>query len=122
MKTVLLVDDSRAVRLAMRRILAGLGCELLEAENGSLALEQLRQHPEIDAILLDWNMPIMDGITFLRAVRQDAKLPQPQIVMCTTEGEMHRIMDALQSGANEYIMKPFTQDIVLEKLQGVGIL
>ncbi|OYW14520.1 MAG: response regulator [Planctomycetales bacterium 12-60-4] len=103
-------------------MLAEQGFDFLEAENGAAALEQMRQHPEIDAVLLDWNMPIMDGITFLRAVRQDASLTQPPIVMCTTEGEMHRIMDALQSGANEYIMKPFTEDIVLEKLRGVGVL
>ncbi len=122
MTTILLVDDSRAVRLAAKRILTESGCELLEAEHGEAALDVLRQHPEIDAILLDWNMPVMDGITFLRTMRGDATLPQPRVVMCTTEGELDRIMNALESGANEYIMKPFTQDIVLEKLRGVGVL
>lgn len=122
MTTILLVDDSRAVRLAARRILADSGCELLEAENGVAAIDVLKSHPEVDAVLLDWNMPVMDGITFLRQMRGDASSPQPRVVMCTTEGELDRIMDALQSGANEYIMKPFTQDIVLEKLRGVGVL
>lgn len=122
MKTVLLVDDSRAVRMATRRMLAETDFTFLEAENGADALHQLRAHPETDVVLLDWNMPIMDGITFLRAVRADSSLPQPQVVMCTTEGEMHRIVEALACGANEYIMKPFTQDIVLEKLRGVGAL
>lgn len=122
MKTLMLVDDSRTVRLAARRMLTDAGCELLEAENGAAALETLRAHPEVDAVLLDWNMPVMDGITFLRTVRTDPTLPQPRIVMCTTEGELSRIVDALESGANEYIMKPFTQEIVLEKLRGVGAL
>jgi len=122
MKTILLVDDSRAVRLATRRMLGESHCEILEAEDGSQALTTLQAHPEIDAVLLDWNMPIMDGITFLKTVRGDSKLPQPKIVMCTTEGEFSRIMDALQSGANEYIMKPYTQEIVVEKLQEVGVL
>lgn len=122
MKTILLVDDSRAVRLATRRMLGESNCEILEAEDGSQALTVLKTHPEIDAILLDWNMPIMDGITFLKTVRGDGNLPQPKIVMCTTEGEFSRIMDALSSGANEYIMKPYTQDIMLEKLQEVGVL
>ncbi|MBI1347733.1 response regulator [bacterium] len=122
MKTILLVDDSRAVRLATRRMLGQSNCSILEAEDGSEALTVLKSHPEIDAILLDWNMPIMDGITFLKTVRSDGHLPQPKIVMCTTEGEFSRIMDALQSGANEYIMKPYTQEIMLEKLQEVGVL
>lgn len=122
MKTVLLVDDSRAVRLAARRMLQEQNCETLEAENGQMALEVLQQNPGVDGILLDWNMPIMDGLTFLKTVRGNSRGPQPPIVMCTTEGEMNRIMDALQSGANEYIMKPFTAEIVLEKLREVGAL
>lgn len=122
MKRILLVDDSRAVRLAAKRILSSFNFELLEAENGEEGLKVIRASQPIDAVLLDWNMPIMDGITFLKAVRADATLPQPRIVMCTTENDLHRIVEAIQCGADEYIMKPFTEEIVREKLQGAGVL
>ncbi len=122
MKTLLLVDDSRAVRMAGAKMAASLGMRALEAEDGSAALEQLRQHPEIDAVLLDWNMPVLDGLSFLKKVRAEASLPQPIVIMCTTENDMKRIVEAMQSGANEYIMKPFTEDIVREKFEEVGVL
>lgn len=122
LKRILLVDDSRAVRMAAKRVLAAFPLEVLEADNGEAALRVLRENPPVDAVLLDWNMPLMDGMTFLKAVRADAKLSQPQIVMCTTENELHRIIEAIQHGADEYIMKPFTEDIIRDKLQGTGIL
>jgi two-component system chemotaxis response regulator CheY len=122
MKTLLLVDDSRAVRLAGAKMAAALGFQTLEAEDGQAALEQMRQHPEIDAVLLDWNMPVLDGLSFLKTLRAETSLPQPVVIMCTTENEMQRIVEAMQSGANEYIMKPFTEDIVREKFEEVGVL
>jgi len=122
MKKILLVDDSRAVRMVGRRYSNSLGLETIEAENGQAALEAIRSNPEIDVILLDWNMPVMDGLSFLKALREEPLEKQPVVVMCTTENDMSRIVEAMQAGANEYIMKPFTEDIVRDKLEETGIL
>jgi two-component system, chemotaxis family, chemotaxis protein CheY len=121
MKTVLLVDDSRATRLAGRRIVESLGCGALEANDGVEALEVCDSHPEVDAILLDWNMPVMNGLDFLKSLRAVPRR-QPVVVMCTTENDFSRITEALAAGANEYIMKPVTEEIVREKLQEAGVL
>ena len=122
MKKLLLVDDSRAVRLLGKRIVTPLGFEIFEAENGQEALAVISQHPDIDAVLLDWNMPVMNGLEFLKALRAQPLVKQPVVVMCTTENEMARIVEAMQAGANEYIMKPFTEDIVRDKLHETGVL
>ncbi len=122
MKKILLVDDSKAVRLVGRRISETIGLTVLEAEDGQAALEVVHQHPDVDVVLLDWNMPVMDGMGFLRALRAESLENQPVVVMCTTENDMSRIVEAMGAGANEYIMKPFTEDIVREKLQEVGVL
>jgi two-component system chemotaxis response regulator CheY len=122
MKRILLVDDSRAVRLAAGRMVRQLGFEVLEAEDGQDALRVVREQGPVDAVLLDWNMPVMDGLSFLKALRADSSVPQPKVVMCTTENDMQRIIEAIQAGANEYIMKPFNEDIVRDKLQEAGLL
>ena len=122
MKKVLLVDDSRAVRAVGRNFVTALGMEALEAEHGQQALERVREHPDLDVILLDWNMPVMDGLSFLKALREEPLEKQPVVVMCTTENDMARIVEAMQAGANEYIMKPFTEEIVREKLEEAGVL
>lgn len=122
MKKLLLVDDSRAVRLLGKRIVNPLGFEILEAENGEEALRVCDANPDLDAILLDWNMPVMDGLQFLKALRARTGEKQPIVVMCTTENDMVRIVEAMQAGANEYIMKPFTEDIVREKLHETGVI
>ncbi len=122
MKKILLVDDSRAVRLVGRRCMCSLGFEVLEAEDGQAALDVARQHPDIDVVLLDWNMPVMDGLTFLKHLREEQRERQPVVVMCTTENDLKRIMEAMQAGANEYIMKPFTEEIVRDKLHETGVL
>ena len=121
MKTILLVDDSRAVRLAGKRMVSAIGLEALEAEDGAQALDMVRQH-DVDVVLLDWNMPVMNGLEFLKALRASTDLDQPMVIMCTTENDMSRIVEAMQSGANEYIMKPFTEDIVRGKLYETGVL
>lgn len=121
MKTVLLVDDSRAIRLAGRRILESLGMQALEAGDGREALEVVHEHPDVGAILLDWNMPVMNGLEFLVALRSGSG-NQPPVVMCTTESDLSRITTALAAGANEYIMKPFTDDILSDKLREIGVL
>ena len=122
MVKMLLVDDSRTVRLVGRRIMDKLGIECFEAEHGEDALEVFRDNPGITAVLLDWNMPVMNGLEFLQALRALPIPNQPTVLMCTTENDMEHIMQAMESGADEYIMKPFTEDIVRDKLEVVGIL
>jgi two-component system chemotaxis response regulator CheY len=121
MKTCLIVDDSSVIRKVARRILEGLDFEIAEAENGEEAIEACRrQMPE--AILLDWNMPKMDGYEFLRVLRRLPGGDQPKVVFCTTENDVAHIARALHAGANEYIMKPFDKDIVEAKFQEVGLI
>jgi two-component system, chemotaxis family, chemotaxis protein CheY len=121
MKTCLVVDDSSVIRKVARRILEGLDFQILEAENGEEAIESCkRQLP--DAILLDWNMPKMDGYDFLRVLRRLPGGDGPKVVFCTTENDVAHIARALHAGANEYIMKPFDKDIVEAKFQEVGLL
>jgi two-component system chemotaxis response regulator CheY len=121
MKTCLIVDDSRVVRKVARKILEDLGFSCTEAEDGQKALEACTaQMP--DAILLDWNMPVMNGIEFLRKLRASPGGGAPKVVFCTTENELSFIQEALSAGANEYIMKPFDGEIVKSKLQQIGSL
>jgi len=121
MKTCLIVDDSAIIRKVARRILETLNFRVVEAENGERAFA-LCQRQLPDAILLDWNMPKMDGYEFLRALRVLPGGNRPKIVFCTTENDVPHIARALQAGANEYIMKPFDKDIVQEKFQEIGLL
>jgi two-component system, chemotaxis family, chemotaxis protein CheY len=121
MRTCLVVDDSSVVRKVARRILEGLDFQIVEAEDGEQALEICkRELPE--AILLDWNMPVMDGYEFLGNLRRMPGGEQPKVVFCTTENGIDHITRALDAGANEYIMKPFDKDIVAAKFQEVGLL
>ena len=121
MKTCLVVDDSGVVRKIARRILEGMEFTVVEAEDGAKALEACkRAMPE--AVLLDWNMPVMDGFEFLVQLRRMAGGDVPKVVFCTTENGIDHISRALHAGANEYIMKPFDKDIVIAKFQEVGLL
>ena len=121
MKTCLVADDSSVIRKVARRILEGLDFQISEAENGEEAIEACRQHIP-DAVLLDWNMPKMDGYEFLRALRRLPGGDKPKVVFCTTENDVAHIARALHAGANEYIMKPFDKDIVEAKFQEVGLI
>jgi two-component system, chemotaxis family, chemotaxis protein CheY len=121
MKTCLIVDDSGIIRKVARRILEGLDFQILEAENGEQAFETCRRKLP-DAILLDWNMPKMDGYDFLLALQRLPGGDRPKVVFCTTENDVTHIARALQAGANEYIMKPFDKDIVEEKFQEIGLI
>ncbi len=121
MKTCLVVDDSSVIRKVARRILEGLDFQIVEAENGEEAIELCRKQIP-DAILLDWNMPKMDGYDFLRALRRLPGGDKPKVVFCTTENDVAHIARALHAGANEYIMKPFDKDIVEAKFQEVGLI
>ena len=121
MKTCLVVDDSSVIRKVARRILEGLDFQIVEAEDGEQALEECRkQLPE--AILLDWNMPKMDGYELLRSLRRLPGGDAPKVVFCTTENDVAHIARALHAGANEYIMKPFDKEIVEAKFQEVGLI
>jgi len=121
MKTCLVVDDSSVIRKVARRILEGLEFQIVEAENGEEAIDSCRRNLP-DAILLDWNMPKMDGYDFLRMLRRLPGGDKPKVVFCTTENDVAHIARALHAGANEYIMKPFDKDIVEAKFQEVGLL
>jgi two-component system chemotaxis response regulator CheY len=121
MKSCLVVDDSSVIRKVARRILEGLEFQISEAEDGEQALAACRSQMP-DAVLLDWNMPKMDGYEFLRVLRRLPDGDRPKVVFCTTENDVAHIARALHAGANEYIMKPFDKDIVEAKFQEVGLL
>jgi two-component system chemotaxis response regulator CheY len=120
MKTCLVVDDSGVTRKIARRILEAMNFQIVEAEDGAKALEACQRELP-DAILLDWNMPVMDGLEFLGHLRRLPDGDRPQVVFCTTENGMDHIARALRAGANEYIMKPFDKDIVAAKFQEIGL-
>ena len=121
MKSCLVVDDSKVVRMVARKILEELGFEIREAADGQIAIEQcLRAMP--DAVLLDWNMPVMNGIEFLRELRKADGGEAPMVVFCTTENDISHIKTAMEAGANEYIMKPFDSEIIETKFAQVGLL
>ena len=122
MKTILVVDDSPLIRKAIRRMIEPLGFAVTEAADGVEALEYMTEGNTPDGILLDVEMPEMDGLTFLKQLRGREDLHQPPVVMCTTVAAITTIAEALQSGANEYIMKPFNVDILGEKLTGIGLV
>ncbi len=120
MRTCLVVDDSSVTRKIARRILEEMDFQIIEAEDGEKALEVCKRGLA-EAILLDWNMPVMDGYEFLNNLRRMPGGDQPKVVFCTTENGMDHISRALHAGANEYIMKPFDKDIVAAKFQEVGL-
>ena len=120
MKTCLVVDDSRVIRKVARRILEDLVFRVDEASDGLEALAACRKEMP-DAILLDWNMPNMNGIEFLRALRKEEGGDRPVVLFCTTESEFSFITEAMEAGANEYIMKPFDREIIESKLAEVGL-
>jgi two-component system chemotaxis response regulator CheY len=121
MSKVLVVDDSRTIRTIIRRILIELGYEVCEAGNGIEALKVIEaEGTTVKLVLADWNMPEMNGLELLQRVRQDPRLASLKIIMVTTETEMDHMASALEAGADEYVMKPFTKDILVEKLDFVG--
>jgi two-component system chemotaxis response regulator CheY len=120
-RTCLVVDDSRVVRKVARRILEANGFDVTEAADGQQALTACRQQLP-DCVLLDWNMPVMDGLSCLRALRSEFGPDQPPVVFCTTENDMGHIEMAIANGASEYIMKPFDEDILTGKFARVGLL
>lgn len=116
----LIVDDSRAMRSILGRMLKEIGFEIREAKDGQDALVQLKDWGKPDLVLVDWNMPVMNGIEFIQAVRAEHVYDGVLLMMVTTETEMSNVSKAIEVGANEYVMKPFTKDIVLDKLAICG--
>ncbi|OAG28316.1 response regulator [Thermodesulfatator autotrophicus] len=114
---VLVVDDSKSIRQIEKRYLTGMGYEVLEAANGKEALQVLEDNPDIALILLDWHMPVMNGFEFLKAVRQDPRWNNVKIMMVTTENQEKCVIDAIMAGANEYLMKPFDQEMLESKIR-----
>ncbi|HAU28952.1 MAG TPA: two-component system response regulator [Rhodospirillaceae bacterium] len=121
MKTCMVVDDSHVVRKIARKILEDIGFTCSEAEDGQQALESCCKEGMPDAILLDWNMPVLNGIDFLRRLRKMSGGTTPKVIFCTTENDLSHIQEALAAGADEYIMKPFDSEILANKLSQVGL-
>lgn len=121
MKSCLVVDDSKVIRKVARRILEELSFSVEEAVDGQDALDACERNMP-DVVLLDWNMPIMDGLEFMKTLRAQQHVEQPCIVFCTTENDMSHIRTAIEAGANEYIMKPFDREIIEAKFIQVGLI
>lgn len=120
-KTCLVVDDSKMIRRVASRILRDLQFEPSEAGDGREAITMCRTAMP-DAILLDWNMPIMDGLSFLKSLRKEPGGKSPVVVFCTAERDVTKITEALEAGADEYVMKPFDSDILESKFVEAGLV
>ena len=110
----LVIDDSRTARILISNTLKELGMSVVQAADGREALEQLQKVPDVDLMLVDWNMPVMNGFEFVRAVRADPSYRDLRLVMVTTETEVSQVATALEAGADEYIMKPFSREILVD--------
>jgi two-component system chemotaxis response regulator CheY len=123
MPKAMVIDDSRAIRMILTRTLNKLGFEVCTAGNGKEALALLQeQAPQLDVLLVDWNMPEMDGLEFVQQVRRVPSYANVPLMMVTTETEINQMVRALEAGANEYVMKPFTEEVIAAKLQIMGVL
>lgn len=119
--TALVIDDSRAMRMILQRILVEIGFDVTQACDGVEALERLDDTPGIEVALIDWNMPRMSGLEFVRAVRSRTELRDITLIMVTSETEQQKVVAAMASGANEYVMKPFTPEMIRSKLDLLGL-
>ena len=123
MGKALVVDDSRAVRMILAKTLRELGYEVREAANGREALDVIEAEKNAVALVLaDWNMPEINGLELLKRLRQNPELSSLVVVMVTTETELDQMVAALEAGANEYVMKPFTREIITDKLRLLGLV
>jgi two-component system chemotaxis response regulator CheY len=120
MSQAMVVDDSRAVRMILSKNLAELGYQVCAAADGAEALSLLRD--EIALVLVDWNMPRMNGLEFVERVRADPRYASVKVMMVTTETEVDQMVRALAAGADEYVMKPFTKEILADKLRVLGLI
>ena len=120
MSQAMVVDDSRAVRMILSRNLTEMGYDVSAASDGAEALTLL--HEEMSIVLVDWNMPHMNGLEFLERLRADPRYASVKVMMVTTETEVDQMVKALAAGANEYVMKPFTKEILTDKLRMLGLI
>lgn len=118
----LVIDDSRTMRRIISGVLRPLGFETIEAGHGREALDVLESGTRIDLACVDWNMPVMDGLSFVSAVRGERRWRDVTLMMVTTESEHSQIVRALAAGAHEYVIKPFTPDAIRDKLQLLGLV
>ena len=117
----LILDDSRAMRMILARIMLSAGFDVVEAADGQQGLDALSAGPLPDVALVDWNMPVVDGLSFVNAVRDNPRYRSMTLMMVTTESEHDQIVRALAAGAHEYIIKPFTADAIVDKLELLGL-
>ena len=123
MGTALVIDDSRAIRMILGRTLNRFGYEVCSAANGREALDMIgEQELALSVILVDWNMPEMNGLDFVKTIRADPRYREVPLMMVTTETEIEQMYRALEAGANEYVMKPFTDEVIADKLRLLGVL
>lgn len=123
MGTALVIDDSRAIRMILGRTLNRFGYEVCSAANGREALDMIGQEDlALSVILVDWNMPEMNGLEFVKSIRANPRYSEVPLMMVTTETEIEQMYRALEAGANEYVMKPFTDEIIADKLRLLGVL
>ena len=122
MRNALVIDDSRAVRLILGKILKGLGFAVTEAAHGKDGLLRLRELGAQVLVMVDWNMPEMNGDEFVKAVRADRAFDETRLVMVTSEADTHHLSAALEAGANEYVMKPFTRESIVDKINILGCM
>lgn len=121
MPRALVIDDSRAMRMLISDAMRGMGYAVDEAENGSAAILRLDDGVTRDVALVDWNMPVMNGLDFIRTVRSDARFRNMRLLVITSETEAGQVMSALTAGADEYLMKPFSRETLLSKLEMLGL-
>ena len=123
MPNAMAIDDSKAIRMILSRSLTKLGYDVCTAPDGKAALEILQtQAPDLALVLVDWNMPEMDGLEFIKRMRAMPRYASASLMMVTTETEVDQMVRALEAGANEYVMKPFTDEIIADKLRLMGVL
>jgi two-component system chemotaxis response regulator CheY len=122
MSKAMVVDDSRAIRMILSRTLGELGYEVCQAPNGKEALAMIDRENGISLVLVDWNMPEMNGLELIKRLRADARYASVQLMMVTTETEIPQMVAAMEAGANEYVMKPFTRDAIADKLRIMGVI
>ena len=118
---VLIIDDSKAIRFILGKMMRQCGWDVVEAEHGVAALETLSKTSSFQLALVDWNMPVMNGLQFVAEVASKQLAPEMKMMMVTTETEMSQVVRALEAGAHEYIMKPFTKEMILEKISILGL-
>jgi two-component system, chemotaxis family, chemotaxis protein CheY len=121
MQTALVIDDSRATRMILEQQLRAIGFDVCQAANGREALEVVQRMPQLSLAVVDWNMPEMNGLEFVKAFRGNPRNASVPILMVTTETDVEHITLALEAGANEYMMKPFSEDVMAGKLMLLGI-